>query len=107
MLNSHFKFIHRTIVTEKELRRFGIKDDDECLYCGDPDFIDHSFFHCHFPKMFITNLIQWFNDSNNSHFSPSKEETLFGTPSSQHGKKVTRKLKILYFFIHAILYLLS
>ena len=28
-----FKLIHRTIVTEKELFRFGIKADDE--YCGD------------------------------------------------------------------------
>ena len=30
-----FKLIHRTIVTKKELFRFGIKPDDECLYCGD------------------------------------------------------------------------
>ena len=29
-----FKLIHRKIVTKKELFRFGIKADDECVYCG-------------------------------------------------------------------------
>ena len=29
-----FKLIQRTTVTKKELFRFGIKTDDECLYCG-------------------------------------------------------------------------
>ena len=29
-----FKFLHRIIVTKKELFRFGIKTDNECLYCG-------------------------------------------------------------------------
>ena len=36
-----FKLIHRTIFTKKELFRFGIKADDECLYCGDKDSIGH------------------------------------------------------------------
>ena len=40
----HFRFIHRIVVAKKELHRFGITDNDECLYCGDPDSIDHSFF---------------------------------------------------------------
>ena len=48
----HFKFIHRIIITKKELHTFGIKDDDECLYCGDPDCIDHCFFHCHYTKLY-------------------------------------------------------
>jgi len=41
-----FKLIHRTIVTKKELFRFGIKADDECLYCRDKDSIEHSFIEC-------------------------------------------------------------
>jgi len=32
-----FKFIHRIIVTKKELFKYGIKTDDECLYCGEHD----------------------------------------------------------------------
>ena len=40
-----FKFIHRIIVTKKELCKYGIKTDDECLYCGEQDSIDpwHTF----------------------------------------------------------------
>ena len=101
----HFKFIHRITVTKKELCRFGIKDDDECLYCGDPDSIDHSFIHCHFTKVFITNVIEWFNNLNNTHFSPSSEETLFGMLSGQLGKKLLGSL--IHPFIYAILYLYS
>ena len=33
-----FKCLHRIVVTKKELCRFGIKDDSECLYCGEQDF---------------------------------------------------------------------
>jgi len=38
-----FKLIHRIVVTKKELHRYGIKMDDECLYCGEKDSIDHTF----------------------------------------------------------------
>ena len=30
-----FKLIHRIEITTKELFIFGIKTDEECLYCGD------------------------------------------------------------------------
>jgi len=30
-----FELSHRIVVTEKELHRYGIKTDDECLYCGE------------------------------------------------------------------------
>jgi len=30
-----FKCIHRIVVTKKELYRYRIKTDDECLYCGE------------------------------------------------------------------------
>ena len=34
----HYKFLHRIIVTKKELCRFGIKQDSDCLYCGNEDY---------------------------------------------------------------------
>ena len=30
-----FKFIHRTVVTKRELFKYGIKTDDECCFCGE------------------------------------------------------------------------
>ena len=40
----HFKFLHRIIVTNKYLHqyRFGIKEDDTCLYCDEQDSIEHT-----------------------------------------------------------------
>ena len=38
----HFKFIHRIVVTKKELFRFKLKEDGDCIYCGEADSIDHS-----------------------------------------------------------------
>ena len=38
----NFKFIHRIIVTRKELYRFKIEDDGNCIYCGEADSIEHS-----------------------------------------------------------------
>ena len=32
-----FKLIHRIEITRKELWIFGIKTDEQCLYCGDKD----------------------------------------------------------------------
>ena len=37
------KLIHRIVVIKKERFRYGIKTDDECLYCGEHDSIDHTF----------------------------------------------------------------
>ena len=39
----HFKFLHRIVVTKKELCRVGIKDDSKCLYCGEQDSVEHIF----------------------------------------------------------------
>ena len=39
----HFKFIQRIIVTRKELFRFKIKEDSDCIYRGEADSIDQCF----------------------------------------------------------------
>ena len=77
-----FKLIHRTIVTKKELFRFGIKTDDECLYCGDKDSIEHSFIECAFTKLFTQIVLNCFNRVNECQISPTTEETLFGITAS-------------------------
>jgi len=48
----NFKFIHRIIVTRKELFRFKIKDDGNCIYCGEADSIVYSFINCRFTLSF-------------------------------------------------------
>ena len=38
-----FQFLHRIIVSKKELFQFGIKSDINCLYCGESDSVNHTF----------------------------------------------------------------
>ena len=78
----HFKFLHRTTVTKKELFRFGLKADCECLYCGEPDSIDHTFVHCQFSQHFIKNIVQWFNETNKTNFNPGQREILLSINAS-------------------------
>ena len=77
----HFKFIHRIIVTKRELFKFGIKKDDECIYCGQNDSTDHTFVECSFTKAFAEDVLQWFNATNAFQITPTTEEMLFGVIS--------------------------
>ena len=45
LIEFQFNFLNWTVVTRKELLRFGITADGKCLYCGDLDSIDHTFIH--------------------------------------------------------------
>ena len=65
----HFKFLYRGIVvTKTELCRVGIKDDSECLYCGEQDSIEHTYSDCFFSKDFLSKAVQWFNNCNQVFF---------------------------------------
>ena len=66
-----FKLIHRIVRTRKELFKFGIKTDDECLYCGNKDSIEHPFIDCPFTesmrgkvKNFFTLPLLWMHCGN-------------------------------------------
>ena len=86
-----FKLIHRIIVTNKELFRFGIKPDDKCLYCGDKDSIEHTFIECPFTTTFVQRVIQWFNQTNLCQIFPTTEEVLFGIISSACDTRIKKK----------------
>ena len=98
----HFKFIHRIVVTKKELFRFNIKADSNCIYCGDLDSIDHTFSECQFTKSFTQEVLQWFNTENNSKFNPNTEDLLFGIfpGSSTLLKKLNYTLLFLRYYIY-------
>ena len=65
-------------MTKKELFRFKIKEDSDCIYCGEEDSVDHSFISCQFTVSFAQNVLQWFNTTHNSVFNLNTEEFLFG-----------------------------
>jgi len=92
------------IVTKKELFRFGIKADDECLCCGDKDSIEHSFIECMFTKLFTQKVLNWFNQVNACQIFPTTEETLFGITASSHDTAMIRKFNNTALFMRHYIY---
>ena len=98
-----FELIHRIVVTKKELHQCGIKADDECFYCGEKDSIEHTFLYCRFVKIFVNNVINWFNTANNSKFAPTTEEKLFGIISGPYKKEIKKfnyTILFMKYYIH-------
>jgi hypothetical protein len=100
-----FKFIHRIVVTKKELHRYGIKPDDDCIYCGEKDSIDHTFRDCQFTTSFETKVINWFNETNHSQLNPSIEEKLFGLTTTLYNTALTRKFNYSMLFMRNYIYI--
>jgi len=87
-----FKLIYRSVVTKKELHRYGIKADDECLYRGEKDSINPTFFTCQFVKTFVNNVINWFNAVHKSKFVPTNWRAgLFNNISGPYEKQNLKK----------------
>ena len=61
LIEFQLKFIRRIVVTKGELFKYGIKQNDDCCFCGGKDSTDHTFIHCSFSKSFIQKVILWFN----------------------------------------------
>ena len=41
-----YKILHRILVTNKELKRFKIRNDDLCAQCKNLDSLEHTFLKC-------------------------------------------------------------
>jgi len=87
-----YNLIHIIVITRKELFLFGIKTDDECLYCGYKDSSEHTFIECLFTRSFAKNVIQWFNEANCCQISPTPKELLFGITPGTKGTKIIKKI---------------
>ena len=92
------------MVTKKELHRHGIKADDDCIYCGGKDSIDHTFRDCKFTTSFETEGINWFNETNHSQLNPSIEEKLFGLTTTLYNTALTRKFNYSMLFMRNYIY---
>ena len=99
----HFKLIYRIVVTKKELFRYGIKTDDECLYCGEHGS-SHIYTDCEFVKHFVKNIIEWFNAVSNSSIIPTIEENLFGIMPGLYDKTLLKKLNYTTLFLRYYIY---
>ena len=92
VIEFHFKFIHRIVVTKKELFRFNIEWDSNWIYCGDLDSMDHTFSECQFTRSFTQEVLQWFYTDNNSEFNLNILKILIiGFWNNPYGKIMTER----------------
>ena len=97
----HFKLVHKILVSKKELHLFGVSNNSNCTYCGQPDSISHTFIECHHSKQFFQNILQHFNEENATSFTQSDEELLFGKSLNTIAWSIattpsTKEIKLLY-----------
>ena len=98
----NFKLLHRLTVTQKELRIYGVNNENSCPYCKEPDSILHTFVECHYTQTFYAKVVDWFNAKFNSSFSPTSQEKLFGTDLTTSRNN---ELKLNYCLLFAKYYL--
>ena len=68
------------------------------------DSIDHTFIHCSFTKSFLQKVTLWFNKTNNSQFSSTTEELLFGIITNSPGDNAIKKFNYTTPFMRYYIY---
>ena len=101
-----FKLFHRTLVTNKELKRSKIRNDDVCLWCQNADSLEHTFLECPVSIKFYQKVLSWFNVSENKQINLSNEQFLFQnyTISPAVHRNLRRQLDLLLLFTKKYLY---
>ena len=99
----YFNLVHRILVSKKELHLYGITDNPNCTFCGQPDSMSHTFIECPNSKQFFNEVLQYFNQVNVTSFSLSVEELLFGK-SADNGQPLYKKLNYSMLFSKYYLY---
>ena len=72
-----FRFLHRTVVTKRELKLFRLADNDKCIYCSNADSIEHTFIDCRESIKLYSQIISWFNHCQDTAITLSNEKVAF------------------------------
>ena len=73
-----YQINHRSLVTNKKLQQFGIRDNNLCDRCGEIETISHLLFECHFAQDIWTEVYMWLNNTINSELYMDKMSILLG-----------------------------
>ena len=93
----YFKLIHPIVATKKELALYGIKENNICFYCGEPDSVLHTFQNV---EQLCFTII---NGMHNTSISPANYELLFGVPCGKDND-ILRKLNFCLLFANYYLH---
>ena len=101
-----FKLLHRVLVTKKELKIFGIANDEKCEMCNELDSIEHTFLDCpEFLKLLDASL-QWFNNRHSTVLTISPYDVILNqVPTSlQLSLHLKKKLRLLLLLVKHYFY---
>ena len=96
----YFKLLHRILVTNKELKYFGITNATKCAMCDEFDSIEHAFLECQSLKKLCVESLQWFNDihQTNINLTPLQIFLNLITPLSTLSDKQSKELRLLLLY---------
>ena len=96
----YFKLLHRILITNKELKYFGITNATKCAMCDEFDSIEHAFLECQSLKKLCVESLQWFNDihQTNINLTPLQIFLNLITPLSTLSDKQSKELRLLLLY---------
>ena len=83
-----YKLIHRRIVHNTLLFRMGISNTPNCLFCDEPETIEHVYLECPNAVNLWFNTENWVKNLNFPHFKISDNEKIFGEKYNNHLKHI-------------------
>ena len=75
-----FQVNHRTLITNRKLFQFGIRDNDHCDVCATTETISHLLYECPNVRELWTELQLWLERSLNTNIFVSSTDILLGNP---------------------------
>ena len=101
-----FKLLHRILITKKELKRYGIVSNSECVECHEPDSLEHTFMECTSSLELHKNILNWFNAQHHTNINPTVAQILlnFCQLSPVSNSLLFRKISLLLQHVKQYIY---
>ena len=73
-----FQLLHRTIMTNRKLYQFNLRDNEECDYCGEVETISHLLYNCKYIQQIWNLTIEWLTPLVRDEIYQDKQSILLG-----------------------------
>ena len=78
-----YQINHRSLVTNKKLQQFGLRDNNLCDRCDSIETISHLLFECPFAQNIWTGVERWLNQTINSDVYMDKVSIMLGNSKNE------------------------
>ena len=73
-----FQILHRSIMTNRKLYQFNLRDNEECDQCGEIETISHLLYNCNYIKQIWNSTINWLSPLIREDIQYDKNSILLG-----------------------------